>query len=249
MSPEGTWRAWRDAIDGLLAAILAPPCAACGQLLERPTRGAVCEACWAGIVRLSQPWCETCGDPMPSWRVHSVTTGRCARCRRVPRAVDRARAVGAYDGVLRRIVHAFKYDGRRSIAPRLALLMVSQAPDLIAGADLAVPVPLHRSRERQRGFNQAGDLARELGLPVLSAIERRQATRPQVELPAGRRHGNVREAFAPAPRAPVAGRVVVLVDDVATTGATLDACARVLKGAGALEVRALTVARVVTARP
>ncbi len=163
--------------------------------------------------------------------------------------MDRARAVGAYDGALRQIVHAFKYDGRRSIAPRLALLISSQAPDLIAGADLAVPVPLHRSRERQRGFNQARDLARGLGLPVLSALERRRATRPQVELPAGRRHGNVRDAFAPAHRAPVAGRVVVLVDDVATTGATLDACARVLKGAGAREVRAVTVARVVTARP
>jgi ComF family protein len=165
------------------------------------------------------------------------------------RAVDRARAVGAYDGVLREIIHALKYDGRRSVAAPLGRLMASQASDLLAGADLAVPVPLHRARQRQRGFNQADDLARGLGLPVRLALERRRATRPQVELPAARRHGNVREAFAPARRAALAGRVVVLVDDVATTGATLDACARVLKQVGAREVRAVTAARVVTARP
>ena len=163
--------------------------------------------------------------------------------------MDRARAVGAYEGTLREIIHALKYEGRRSIGPRLGRLMAAQAADLLAGVDVAVPVPLHRAREWQRGFNQADDLARALGLPVRHALVRRRATRPQVDLPAARRHGNVREAFCLARGADVAGCLVALVDDVATTGATLEACARVLKGAGAREVRAVTAARVATRRP
>lgn len=240
-------------MDAVLAALLAPVCAACAAPLPQPTRGAVCEACWSAVGRLSPPWCDACGDPLPSWRVHALAGGRCPRCRRAARAVDRARALGPYDGALRAIIHALKYDGRRSVAPRLAAQMAAHAPEILAGADAIVPVPLHRARERQRGFNQADDLARGLGLPVARALVRRRATRPQVELPAARRHGNVRDAFAcargrRAGRA-VAGRVVVLVDDVATTGATLEACARALKAAGAREVRALTAARVVPRRP
>jgi predicted amidophosphoribosyltransferase len=131
--------------------------------------------------------------------------------------------------------------------------------ELIEGADLAVPVPLHWRRRLDRGFNQAEALARELGLPVCRALRRRRRTPPQVELPADARHANVRDAFALAwPQRtgawplggarPLSGAVVVLVDDVSTTGATLDACALVLKRAGVSQVRALTAARVATRR-
>jgi ComF family protein len=118
--------------------------------------------------------------------------------------------------------------------------------EIIHGAQAAVPVPLHRSRRRQRGFNQAEDLAEALGIPVVTALRRVRATPSQVALPAARRHRNVRGAFAVTRNAAsLAGMRVVLVDDVATTGATLDACARVLKEIGVIEVRALTAARVV----
>ena len=125
--------------------------------------------------------------------------------------------------------------------------------ELIEGADLAVPVPLHWRRRLDRGFNQAEALARELGLPVCRALRRRRRTPPQVELPADARHANVRDAFALAWRQrigarPLSGAIVVLVDDVSTTGATLDACALVLKRAGVTQVRALTAARVATRR-
>lgn len=173
--------------------------------------------------------------------------------------MDRARAVGFYDGALREIIHAFKYQGRRSLARPLAERLRSAGADLLAGADIAVPVPLHPRRQRQRGFNQAADLARGLGLPAVDALRRTRPTRSQVELPAAQRHGNVRGAFeAVAARTarpwrpampPLDGLVVVLVDDVSTTGATLDACARALKAAGAREVRALTAARVAGRRP
>ena len=202
---------------------------------------------------LPPPLCESCGDPLPTWRVISVPMARCPRCRRGRRRVDRAQAVGAYDGALRAVVHAFKYEGRRSLAKPLATLMRHRCAAMLEGADCLVPVPLHPSRRRARGFDQALDLARRLstdGLPVRQAIRRVRATPTQTGLPAAQRHRNMRHAFAPAWRARPGlglpgGAIAVLVDDVSTTGATLEACARVLKEMGVREVRAVTAARVV----
>ena len=122
--------------------------------------------------------------------------------------------------------------------------MREQGGDVLAGAAIAVPVPLHWRRARARGFNQAAELAAALGVPVVRALERTRATSSQTGLPAGRRHANVRGAFALRRGIDVRGLSVVLVDDVATTGATLEACARVLLAAGAREVMAITAARV-----
>ncbi len=227
--------------------LLAPGCVACSQLLEHPTRGPVCHGCWQSILPLTAPLCDVCGDPLPAWRALDLSVARCARCRRAARYVDRARAAGAYDGALRSIIHAFKYDGRRSLAGPLAALMLARGAEIVAGADVVVPVPLHPSRRRQRGFNQADDLARALGLPTLGALRRLRATSTQADLPASRRHANVRGAFSLTRDArDLRGKTIVLVDDVSTTGATLEACGRALKEEGILEVRALTAARVVT---
>lgn len=229
--------------------LLAPACAACGAPLEHPTRGPVCDDCWTSILPLTSPLCDRCGDPLPTWRETSTAQALCPRCRRLPRAIDRARAVGAYDGALRAIVHALKYEARRSLARPLGALMRERGAEVIAGASCVVPVPLHAARRRKRGFNQAADLAGHLGLPVCRALRRVRATATQADLPASRRHRNVRGAFAARRSAArLRGAVVVLVDDVSTTGATLEACARVLKGAGVGEVRALTAARVVWSR-
>jgi ComF family protein len=220
---------------------------ACSELLEQPTRGPVCGACWRSIPPLTPPICDVCGDPLPDWRIRDLSSARCVRCRRGRRHVDRARALGVYDGTLRSIIHALKYDARRSIARRLAALMQTECAELLVDADAVVPVPLHHSRRRERGFNQAADLARDLGRPVVFGLRRVRATATQADLPASRRHSNVRGAFAPTPCArTLSGRTVVLVDDVSTTGATLDACAAALKACGVREVRALTAARVVT---
>jgi len=125
--------------------------------------------------------------------------------------------------------------------------MRARGEPLLIDADLAVPVPLHPIRRRERGFNQAEDLAEHVGLPMVVALRRVRRTVAQADLPAARRHRNVKGAFAarPASRS-ISGKIVVLIDDVSTTGATLDACAIALKDAGAREVRALTAARVVT---
>jgi ComF family protein len=154
-----------------------------------------------------------------------------------------------YDGPLREILHALKYGNRPSLAQPLARLMVAGAGDLLAGVDLVVPVPLHRQRRRARGFNQAEELARHLGLGWKDVLRRTRATPSQTDLPAAQRHANVRDAFALRRGRAVDGLTVLLVDDVSTTGATLEACAGVLRQAGAREVRALTAARVVSRSP
>ena len=221
---------WRPVTNAILSALLSPPCAACASVLDRPLEGAVCEPCWSTIAPAALPSCRHC---------RSIACGI---------------ALGEYDGRLREIIHALKYHGRRSIAPRLARMMRDHGQDVLGNAEMVVPVPLHQARLRERGFNQAHDLAAGLGLPIVGALRRTANTPSQVDLPATERHTNVRDAFAIARPAlsgwrrhdhnEVTGKVVVLVDDVTTTGATLDACARVLRNNGAREVRALTAARV-----
>jgi ComF family protein len=186
--------------------------------------------------------------------VISAALERCARCRRVPSLVDAARSAGLYEGSLRDIIHAFKFEGRRGLAVPLAAMMRAAGAQILAGADVVVPVPLHPWRRMRRGFNQAEDLARRLGLPVMRALWRVHATLPQTGLSSAARRRNLRGAFQLSRfatdgqrRAFVKDRIVVLVDDVRTTGATLEACAGVLKGAGAKEIRALTAANRVRA--
>jgi len=221
---------WRTYANTLLSSLFEPPCAACAEVLAQPLAGAVCDRCWASI-RHGQPLHERFGGG---------------------RAVSWACAVDHYEGRLRDIIHALKYEHRRSIAKPLGALMRERGAGVLCGADLVVPVPLHPRRERERGFNQADDLARHLGVPVAPLLQRVRFTTSQIDLPADARHQNVRDAFAVSPGPAKAGHhigtVVVLVDDVSTTGATLEACATVLKRAGVKEVRALTAARVVTGR-
>ncbi|MDO8676966.1 MAG: ComF family protein [Acidobacteriota bacterium] len=237
---------WRALTNRLLSSLFEPPCAACKTVLSHPLDGAVCETCWAAASAMAT--------------AARLTSGAYNERFGDERAVDWAAAIGEYEGSLREIIHALKYEGRRSIAPPLGALMRSAGADLLRGADVVVPVPLHPRRERSRGFNQADDLARALGVPVRPLLRRNRYTTSQIELPKDERHRNVHDAFALAdkPSAFALGasadkkglspHVVVLVDDVSTTGATLDACASVLKAAGAKEVRALTAARVASAR-
>lgn len=252
-SRSATSPAPRDSIvrgiaDALLAVLLAPACASCGASLTSPTRGPVCRACWDAIPYFVPPLCARCGDQLPSWRVISVSSSTCARCRRRPSLLSECRAIGPYEGSLRGIVQALKYQGCRSLAGGLGLRLRDAAEDLLGRADIAVPVPLHSARQRSRGFNQAAELASQLGLPVVAALVRTRATPSQTDLPAARRHANVRGAFALRRRHDVRGLRVVVVDDVTTTGATLEACARVLIDAGATSVSAGTAARAVIRR-
>ncbi len=159
--------------------------------------------------------------------------------------------------MLRDVIHSLKFEGRRSLATHLAPMMRVASRDTLQGADAVVPVPLHPWRQWRRGFNQAALIADSLGLPVWPVLARARATRAQSELEADARYANVAGAFTLAAWTPrrrsrtaqrVHGRTLVLVDDVLTTGATLHACAEALLAAGAREIRAFTVARVVLQR-
>jgi competence protein ComFC len=240
--------------NGLVRVFLAPPCASCREVLARPLGSPVCDTCWRAVRRLTPPWCAVCGDAL------SVSTPPdvCPRCRRTPPGFALARSAGYYEGALREIIHAFKYRRVRVLARPLGALLGEASRDVLAGADAIVPVPLHPMRALRRGFNQADDLAVTLGLPVWRVLRRTRHGPPQAALAAGDRYANVRRAFAAGPvfglLAPwwarrLRNRVVVLVDDVMTTGATLDACSVVLLDAGVRSVRALTVARAVAGRP
>ncbi|HEX6211185.1 MAG TPA: ComF family protein [Methylomirabilota bacterium] len=225
-------------------------CPVCDASLARGRRDPLCGACWAAIPRIAPPWCERCGLPLglaPSPSLPPLTT--CGPCRADPPGWDWARAGAEYLGVVRDAIHAFKFEGRRGLARPLAALVLEQAggeSDPTPGAVL-VPVPLARARERERGFNQAAlvaeRLAAGLSLPMRPGwLARVRATAPQSDLGAAERRANVRGAFAAAPA--VAGRSVIVVDDVLTTGATAAECARALRSAGAARVGVLAVARV-----
>ena len=227
--------------DGLIATLLSPQCAACDEVVPRVAAGAMCDACWHMVPFITEPVCERCGDPLALW--HSA--GPCA-CAQLSPLISRARALGVYEGTLREALHALKYEGRRSIATRLSELLVEHCESVLTDADAIVPVPLHWRRQWRRGFNQAEEIARKLPLPVCGVLRRVRHTPAQASLSASDRTRNVLDAFAPRPfRHPsrVAGRCLVLLDDISTTGATLGACAALLASLGAREVRTLTVAR------
>ena len=238
----------RRALRGGLNLLFPPACPACDAPVA--TAGAVCAPCFSGFRHLEGPACSACGAPF----AHAHPPGAlCPACHADRPAFDSARAALRYDDASKRVVLALKRGDRLDLAPVLARWMVRAAPGLVAEADLIVPVPLHWRRLLARRHNQAGELARALSgiarLPVeAAALIRTRPTPSQGEMrsPAARRR-NVQGAFAVRDRCRgrLAGRRVLVVDDVFTTGATLEACARALRRAGAAAVMALTVARVV----
>ncbi len=189
---------------------------------------------------MTPPTCPRCGDALPD-------DGHCRRCRSSPLRIDGIRSVYFFDGPAREAIHRLKYDGLTALAAPLAEAMADAWRESPWPADAVVPVPLHGRRQGERGFNQSALLAREFarqtGLPFDEAVVTRQRpTRPQVELDATARKENVRGAFATTGRT-LEGKAVLLIDDVCTTGATLEACAAALYEAGARQVYALTLAR------
>ena len=236
--------------------LLFPPlCVGCGVRVDEPH--ALCAACWGGIAFLDGACCAACGLPFEiDIAGNAADETLCGACHAKRRDFDRARSLLQYDEGSKALILAFKYQDRLDHAPAFARWLERTGRALLAEAELIVPVPLHRWRLWRRRYNQAAVLAH--GLAKLSGktyapsvLERSRPTPSQGAMPSAKaRRRNVLGAFrVPAgQREALKARNVLLVDDVFTTGATLEACARVLKQAGVREVRALTAARVASPR-
>jgi len=238
--------AWRDWGIRLLDGIYPRHCCACGTEIRERLETGLCWDCRSGTAAISPPCCERCGMAVAGRIDHAFT---CADCAAEPPAFTRARSLFRYEGGVRDAIHALKYHRDFSVVPDLSRLLLAGWRTYYPEEDLRVfaAVPLHPRRLRERRFNQGEELLRGLRrlapeIEIWRGLRRVKHTDTQTRLSKAGRRENVRGAFRVRPGAAVPEKLV-LVDDVMTTGATLDACARALRRAGVREIHALTLAR------
>lgn len=240
--------AWKRLGGAALDLLFPPLCLACRAPVG--SEGGFCAACWNAVIFLDGPACTCCGTPFP---VDPGPGSFCAACLARPPAFTCARAILAYDAESRGAILALKHADRLELVPGFTRWLGRVGGPLLAGTDLIVPVPLHRGRLWRRRYNQSAELARRLARDWNRAYDplaliRRRPTLSQGAMPSARaRRKNVLSAFRVPEPGRVGGRRILLVDDVLTTGATAEACARALKRAGAADISVLTLARVVKA--
>jgi len=245
-APENTRASLLSLWNATIDLLLPPRCMGSGAIVDR--QGLVTPAFWSELLFIENPCCDTCGLP---FGFQALAGTLCASCLEEPPHYDRARSAVVYNEASRKLVIAFKYGDRLHAALTFTPWMLRAGAELLAESDVLVPVPLHRRRLWARRFNQSAVLAKAVAksagkrcLP--DGLVRLRATVPQQGLTRKDRRDNVHNAFALNPRYAddIAGKTVMLVDDVFTSGATLNECARTLKKAGAARVFVLTVARV-----
>ena len=258
-SQPGSVALLRELAASLFSVFYPTGCWLCGHELSEVAGPGLCRDCWQTLEPWEGPTCGRCGLPIPSSAVAGATALRCAQCQQGDYDFDLARSFGLYAGSLRQAILELKFRRRERLGRRLGELLAEiwKGREEFSTLDspLVVPVPLHSSRERERGFNQAQLLAEGLKRGLARAVNnggpevaprclwRTRPTAPQTGLSMAARRENVRGVFEVSLPEVVRGRVVVLIDDVMTTGATLAACAAALKQAGALRVLGLTLAR------
>jgi ComF family protein len=239
MSTNTMLRQSRHVLQQLLDLIYPPCCAGC-----RRSGKIMCSSCQANIQPLPQPFCQRCSTPLPPY-------GTCRTCHYAPLRLSGLRAVSIYQEPLRSFIHALKYNGNTRLAEPLGHLLAQAYAHYGLRADTIVPVPLHSARQQQRGYNHAQLLAEvcaaELGVPLHTDILRRhRPTLAQVHLKHNERQQNVADAFVCTPAfatRKLFGATILIIDDVSTTGSTLEACAAPLFAAGAGAVGGLVLAR------
>jgi ComF family protein len=236
---------------GLFAALFPSDCRLCGAPLVNISRLAVCLECISAVRPISTATCEICGDGLAGLG-HPSEIQTCVPCREARPLFERACAYGSYDGELRELIHLLKYEQVLPAADILGGMLAEAIGKLdIPQPVLMIPVPLHSSKRRQRRFNQAEVIARVAVKPAsepgvelaTNLLVRQRATVSQIGLTRPQRADNIRGAFRVEHAEKIAGRRILLVDDVLTTGTTASECARVLRKAGAQKVWVATVAR------
>lgn len=235
--------------ENTLNTLFPPRCFTCGEMVSE--HGSLCGACWGGVDFISAPLCNRCGVP---FEIDVGENEECMPCLQTPPPYASARAVFRYEGDSRRLITGYKYYDRTLATPMFSRWLARAGASQLAASEVVVPVPLHPWRLLMRRYNQSALLAVALGKlagkPALpDALRRTRHTTPQAGLTREERLANVRDAFAVSPKraTTIAGKRVLLIDDVLTTGATLNACAEALLEAGAQEVHVLVLARTVLA--
>lgn len=236
----------RPVIREALEMVYPRSCCGCGAALAGTDDNGLCWDCRSDSSALAPPWCEVCGLTVAGRVDHAFI---CADCQEVAPSFTRARSLYRYEGGVREAIHALKYRGDFSVIPDLSRILLAGLRTYMEDVEhlVLVPVPLHRKRKLHREFNQGEELIRGMrkldgSLQVWTGVKRVKNTDTQTRLSKAGRKANVRNAFQVKRGSSLPERVV-LVDDVMTTGATLDACAKALKKAGVQEVNALTLAR------
>lgn len=244
---------WMGTFSGAIASVLFPSeCRLCQTLLTRATRLPLCDPCLQSFPQLSTHVCERCGQPWSLEAAEEDSSASCRECRERGFAFDSTRSFGIYEGSLARAIVLLKYEQIEPLGVWFARRLqevVRRLPEKF-GADVIVPVPLHRTRLKERGFNQVDLFGRPLGrrlqLPYHSVLLKRERPRPEKHLlHFEQRWEAVRGAFVIRKGGRVDNSRILLLDDVMTSGATLDACSRALRAAGAKSVVGLTIARAV----
>jgi len=237
----------KDWCDASFALVYPTVCQLCGEERAAPKEGLVCQRCWSKVRFIKPPFCERCGLP---YQGEVTTSFECTNCRELEFHFSSARSAVTAGGVILEAIHRYKYSQAMWFEPFLADVFLREAAPALHGQswNLIVPVPLHPTKRREREFNQAERMASHLSrttrIPLKTKLLRRVVpTRTQTLLTRQQRSANVRGAFAFRNGQRLEGERVILVDDVFTTGATTDACARVLRAHGAGEVCVWTVAR------
>jgi competence protein ComFC len=236
-----------DLKDDLLDFVYPQHCAICKKYLRREEKD-ICEVCWNSLVVLTDPFCPYCKSFVEEEKTE------CSFCKFAgefseDHKISLVRSLGRFDDYYRELVHRFKYGKKIPLGKRLGQRLGETINDdsIFSKSDFLIPVPLHKSRYRERGFNQSEIIAEEIskatGLPFLKdMLKRKKNTKDQTNLSPQQREENVRGAFVVTEPEMINGKKIILVDDVITTGATLSECARMLKQAGAEKILGMTIA-------
>lgn len=243
----GVLKAGRSLIDTFLDLLYPPLCRHCKIKLERHDGRNFCQQCWNSIQLIAEPTCPICGYPLENY---PAKVQKCYQCPPDKVHYDRAASVTRYDEVMREAIHWFKYRYKKGLKESLSDFMLQGLEDYYRPEhfDAVVPVPLHRRRQKQREFNQAhllsAPVAEKLQVPLEhAALARIRYTRPQSQLKALHKAANIAGAFKVRREEAVRDKCLLLIDDLYTTGSTVNECARVLKESGAKRVCVLTLAR------
>lgn len=243
---------WVNLIKGIFDLVLPRECVVCSSVIKDSQNGFVCSECFSKIKIIEPPFCKGCGRPFISRETLKYSPEHlCARCREKAFSFHCARAVGVYEGTLKKLIHAYKFRKKRALGEYLSKIMIENLGDKFEQIDFdtIIPVPLHKQRLRTREFDQSFLLAMKIGkhlnIPVLSdSLIRYRSTKPQLELKVKERLKNVKGAFRVREGEKIKGKSILLIDDVFTTGATINECSKILKKEGASRVDAFVLSMI-----